>query len=412
MKGGGRPPKNAIWFELAIASLLQTESRAFGERHLDLRSFYFDVNPRAYPRNLTRTGSADIDIVAQEGDVRYNISCKFSQKDDSVMELRSTTFLSVFLQFLPAFGVGRYLGQRMEFVLATNMRLGQSVSDLLAKRPPGLVRDVAASIRRLTSNKPEATFHRQLFSYSAVDNLARTIVPLQVTIGELERRYDQSDAYRTAFARFSKNLVRTPEKGLNLLGLAQPDMALNCMANESRNHKMCIDVVIDNALCHIGNIRKIRDLLKSRGTELLTSSESIAVIEDGRIVKIRETALEGTRFSEPRICFLLSKILNDKRIVDLPQKIAVVVMVGARNILILDGSKLAPKLKATSDEMFRFHPNSLQEIRELRLGDETLREITKLCLSVGLQLSVSDADIITNSQLLGEKRDNEGPSKG
>jgi hypothetical protein len=397
LTGGGRSPKNGTWFELAVASLLQTQSWSFGERQLDLRSFRFDVNPPTFSGALTQAGyGTSTDIIAQEGDVRYNISCKFSQKEDSLLRLRSKTFLSVFLEFLPLLLASRDLGQRMEFVLATNMRFAEDISQLFRYGQSKLVQTLVIATRNLGSTQFGVEFNRELFSSSTMDNLVRKIVPLKVTIGELEHLYSQNEAYRRAFENFSKSLVRTPKVGLNLFNLTKPDVWVNCLSTESTNHGTCTEVTIDNTLCHIGNIENIRRVLISQAKALSKSSDSILIVEAEQVFERNVPAFQSQNHSELKTCSILTRGFNDRKIVALPEHIAVLVMAGTRNVLVLNGDMLAPRIKKTCDEMFRFHPNLIPEIQSLDLGEETLREITKMSLSVGIGLVVPDRDIITN----------------
>jgi hypothetical protein len=397
LTGGGRSPKNGLWFELAIASLLQTQSRSFGERQLDLKSFRFDVNPPTFSEALTQSGyGTSTDIIAQEGDVRYNVSCKFSQRENSMIRLKSKTFLSVFLEFLPLLLAGRDLGQRMEFVLATNMRFSEDISQLLGNGQSKLVQSLVIATRNLGSTRFGPEFNRELFSSLTMDSLVKKIIPLQVTIGELERLYLQDEAYRRAFENFSKSLVRTPKVGLNLFNLTKPEVWVNCHSKEPSNHGTCTEVIIDSTLCHIGNLENIRRALISRAKALAESSGSILIIQAEQVFEPNIPAFESQIHSELKTCSILTRGFNGNKIIALPEHIAVLVMAGTGNILVLDGSKLAPRIKKTSDEMFRFHPNLIPEIQALDLGEETLRQITKMSLSAGLGLVVPDGDIITS----------------
>jgi hypothetical protein len=136
--------------------------------------------------------------------------------------------------------------------------------------------------------------------------------------------------------------------------------------------------------------------LISQAKALSKSSDSILIVEAEQVFERNVPAFQSQNHSELKTCSILTRGFNDRKIVALPEHIAVLVMAGTRNVLVLNGDMLAPRIKKTCDEMFRFHPNLIPEIQSLDLGEETLREITKMSLSVGIGLVVPDRDIITN----------------
>jgi hemolysin activation/secretion protein len=77
---------------------------------------------------------------------------------------------------------------------------------------------------------------------------------------------------------------------------------------------------------------------------------------------------------------------------------ALYIVPGTLEVILIDSKRLASLIRATQDEMFRFHPKKIAELRTLELGEESLREVAKLSLNTGIQLSVTDEDIVVDSE--------------
>ena len=382
-RGGGRPPKNGLWFELAIASLLKTVPQKFGERTLDLRSFEFDINPPT-PVTPSRHFGKSPDIIAASGDLRYYVSCKFSSSEDSIIQLGSQVLRDVFEEYGTAFKFSNASGFRAEFILATNMRFAKGVQQLLIHPDLKSVRTVFSGSKRLGQH--------HLNNVAMVD-LARRIIPLQVTVRELESYVESNQVFATEFDNFSKRLVRIPRVGLNLASSIRPSFVFNCSLNGSTRHRECTDVMIDDSVCHIGKLGHIRRTLASIATDLKRSPRPFVTLVPKVVFGKNTNLFEGSSVPETRLCSLMSSVLNNRILIALPIRIGVYMVPGSRHLVLLDGTKLAPKLKETLDNESCYHPGMIPEFRRLRLGTIAMRDITKLALSVGIGLSVSDSAI-------------------
>lgn len=393
MRGGGRPPKNALWFELSVASYLKTEDVNFDAQTLDLKSCAFDVNPPPYPNRMTKVGyDKEMDITAEGMKERYNISCKFSVNEDNVIGINSRSLHEAFLEFVPALNAADSFQKRMGFLLATNMRISKTFTDLQARANPSSVSRLRSLIVGLGKKDYGSEFNESQFTKSIIAQLTRQIIAVPLRISELERLHKKSEAFRAAFGEFCKSSIRTPVVGLGLLSWLPPDMTFFC---RSKNHTFCTEAIIDGVFCHIGNLRAIIASLRKESDRLVKSRELARIIEATSMSPSwRNDGLQGNHVSHLKMCSTLTRILNDSGEVRLPNQVSAYVVPGSLDIILLDSVPLAAQLKASADSEFRFHPARVKPLGSLRLGDEALKEVTKLSLRNGMRMSVTDSDIV------------------
>ncbi len=324
------------------------------------------------------------DVIATSTDLKYYVSCKFSSSEDSIIQLGSKALRDAFEEYGTSYKISNATGFRAEFILATNMRLAQGVRQLLTH--PNL-----KNIRTVISGWEEPGRHP--VSNRALVDVATRIIPLQITVRELERYLESNGVLAEAFDNFSKRLVRIPRVGLNLASSIRPSLVFNCRLKSSTRHRECTDVIIDNALCHLGKLGSVRRTLFSIAGDLKRSPGPFITKVPELVFGKNGHLFEGSSVSETQLCSLMSSVLNNRILIALPIRIGIYMLPGSRNLVLLDGTKLAPKLKETLDDESRYRPGLIPEFRRLRLGAIAMRDITKLALSVGIGLSVSDDSI-------------------
>ncbi len=172
------------------------------------------------------------------------------------------------------------------------------------------------------------------------------------------------------------------------------EIPFNCYVGSGQVHHGCTKVVVDGIQCHFGNIEKVREALISAASAIVQSGALVSILTFKQVFRERSWVFDHTGYSEIRMCFLLSQAFNTKKVLQLPDYTGVIVLPGTRDVVVIDASKLIPRLKESCDSNFRFRPNSIQELRILNLGADTLCEVTKLAFRTRL-LSISDAEIVT-----------------
>src|SRR6266496_6330148 len=176
--------------------------------------------------------------------------------------------------------------------------------------------------------------------------------------------------------------------------MIRSEIRFNCKIGNSEDHPTCTNVVVDSVSCHFGNLEKVREALISAAKATVESGVLASILPSIQVFREDPGVFEHSEYSEPRICFLLSQAFNLKKLLQLPEYTGVIVLPGTRDVIVIDASKLIPRLKDSYDSSFRFRPNSIKELRTLKLGEDTLREVTKLAFRTRL-LSVSDQEIVT-----------------
>jgi hypothetical protein len=157
-------------------------------------------------------------------------------------------------------------------------------------------------------------------------------------------------------------------------------------------------MMVDNVLCHLGRLGPAGRNLTSKVADLKRSPHSVLKLNPKLVFGNGDHLFDDSSVSETQLCALMSSILNDRTLVALPIGIAAYMLPGSRDLVLLDGKKLAPKLKQTLDDQSRYRPSLIEELRLLGLGDIALREVTKLALSIGIGLSISDNAILTSQR--------------
>lgn len=387
---GGRQPKNATWFELSVAASLKANLYSIGEKSLNLTDYYIDVNPPAYASDLTHVGyPVSIDIIAEKGDSRYNISCKFSEKEDEVLSIQSQAFQDVFLEFVPVLKVEPLLRYHMGFALATNMRLSRSVGDFFKHPSLNESRKLSDRVKKHGKGKYKSRFNDSLFDEETLLQLVQRTAILRFSIGELESLHEKNEAFQQAFESISKSLVRTPKVGFNLIGVRPCDIIFNC---HSQTHKRCTEVVIDDLFCHFGDLKTISKRLREQVTHL--DRTIIALVPSLMLPLLNEKNLVlSDNISKFKAYSLLTKAFNNHRLLGFPEYVGFFVVPGTWDLVIFDSKSLASELKNTQDAYFRYHPDKVRDLHKLGLGPEALKEITKWAFLLGFKLKIDESDI-------------------
>ena len=393
---GGRQPKNATWFELSVAASLNTNPYSIGEKSLNLTDYYIDVNPPPYASDLTHAGyPVSIDIIAQKGDSRYNISCKFSQTDDKALTIRSQAFQDVFLEFVPVLKVERLLKYRMGFVLATNMRLSRSVEELFKHSSLDEMRKLSERVKRRGNSKYKSRFNDILFDEKTLLQLVQRIAILRFSIRELESLHETNEDFRQDFESISKFLVRTPRVGFNIIEIRPCDVIFNC---HSQTHEKCTEVVIDDLFCHFGDLKTISEHLREQATCL---DKAIVVLVLGVLSPFlnEKNLVLSENISKFKACSVLTKAFNKHRLLGFPEHVGFFIVLGTWDLVIFDSKCLSSELKKTHDAYFRYHPDKIGDLHKLGLGPEALKEITKWALLLGFGLKIDDLEIAIEEKI-------------
>jgi len=392
---GGQQPKNSTWFELNVAAYLKTKLYEMNEKSINLTEFYFDVNPPGYTKKLTGAGyPSDVDIIAEKGRKKYNISCKFSQKEDETLKLTSKAFQEVFLEFIPILKAESTLEYHMEFVLATNMRLSQGTRELLVNPSFKKIASFSEKVKRHGTKKYKSRFNADLFEDDIFLQLIKRLAVYKFNNREFEKFGKTKSKFKDAFYLFSKELVRTPQKAFGLINATSFDIIFNC---KSETHENCTEVAINNILCHFGDLSSISQELK----QIELSFNRKALVISGRMAQFLNSKdlLPSRNISKLEASKILAKAFNLYNLLELPEHFGLFIVPGTWDLVIFNSRSIAADLKKTEDSSFRFHPENLNDLSALNVGPQSLIEITKWAFLLGLNLKIDDSDICINSEI-------------
>ena len=398
---GGRQPKNATWFELSVAASLETNPYSVSETSMNLTDYYVDVNPPPYASDLTNAGyPASVDIIAQKGDSRYNISCKFSQTEEAVLSIRSPAFQDVFLEFVPVLKVERVLGYRMGFALATNMRLTQSVEELFKCSSLKLMSELAERVKKRGESKYKSRFNDNLFDEETLLSIVQRMVVLRFGVRDLESLHEANRDFKQAFESFSKSLVRTPKVGSKLIEIRQCDVIFNC---HSQIHEKCTEVVIDDLFCHFGDLKAISRRLREQAIGL---DEAAIVMASGVLSQYlsEENFVLLGEISKLKAYNILTKAFNEHRLLGFPEHLGFFIVPGTEDLLIFDYKRLSSELRKTQDQNFRYRPDKVSHLQKLGLGPKALEEVTKWALRLGFGLKIDASEIAIEEKMNSDKK--------
>ena len=392
---GGRQPKNATWFELSVAASLKINPYSIGEKSLNLTDYDIDANPPPYSSDLTHVGyPASIDIIAQKGDSKYNISCKFSQKEDEALAIRSQAFQDVLLEFVPVLRVEPLLKYRMGFALATNMRLSRSVEELFKHPSLNKMRKLSEHVKKRGKSKYKSRFNDIPFDEETLLQMVQRTAILRFRIRELESLHETNKDFQQAFESISKSLVRTPKVGFNLIEVRPCDIIFNC---HSQTHEKCTEVVIDDLFCHFGDLKPISERLREQVTHL--DKTKVALISGLMLPFLDEKNLVlSENISTFKACSVLTKALNQHKLLGFPEHLGFFIVPGTWDLVIFNSRSLASELRNTQDAYFRYHPDKVGDIHKLGLGPEASKEITKWAFLLGFKLKIDEWDIAISEE--------------
>jgi hypothetical protein len=391
--GGARAAKNAQWYELSVAAMLNAHPVKVGETSLDLTEFYFDPNHRPYSSKLTNAGySAEIDITATKSNVQYNISCKFSEDPERVLRSTSREFRKTVLEFVPLTQLDVSSSLEMNYILATSFIISKELSQR-RKWKSGRFDEVAEDVRTLGRATYKDRFNASNFNTDSIRSLLSNLHLVTFSVGDLEESHENNPEFKRAFDMLYRRLLNIPRQGLLLQDAIKSDLTILC---EISDHRKCYDTVIEDRTCHIGQLaairRKLTDILKTKPSALLFElrGSDIGLIPD-KVKSSRSISPEG-------ICRILTSILNDRHLLSLRCPYTFYVLPVTFDIIGFQAFELAQRIEATRDELKRVYPSRVGEIQCLGLSPKAIEDVTILAYSSGFGYGFPRTDIVINEE--------------
>lgn len=388
--GGAKNVKNAQWYELSVAAKLSSSAIKIGDGYLKITDFYFDPNHKSYSPEQTKAGyPAEIDITAIKANMQYNISCKFTEKPNRVLRPSSREFLEVLLEFAPIHNAEKRLNGQMNYILATNHIFG---TELLQVRNWEFSKyeQLSERIKRFGERRFGNRFNCSIFQPDALRLLLNRLCMLTFSIDELEMLHKESSEFQKAYDILSRRLLNIPRQGLCLHEVITVDFTVLC---RSKNHTECYDLLIEDRICHVGNLdairRKLERSLQKRKGELIKRISAAEIGFTPNDVASRYS------ISPNAVCRTLNVIFNKKEL--LKSRHAFYVLPVVFDILAFEAYDLAQRIKETKDEFERVHPLRVKEISALELDQKALEELTQLAYLSGFGYKLPSSDIIIDS---------------
>lgn len=386
---GARPVKNALWYELSIAAYFSSQSIRVGNLELDLKGANVDPNRRPYPKTKTAAGyPSEVDITITKLSEQYNISCKFTERSDSILKQNSHDFLKAVLELMPICNIEiEYPELHMNYFLVTNWILSKSLGE---KRNWDYSNYIKLSKDLLKLGKAEyGEINSDIFRPDKLELFIQLLTIYSISIVDLEKLQKSDPGFQKAFETLPKNLLNIPRRGLSLNQVVQPDLTVFC---DSKRHNGCCDCVLERKYCHFGHISRI----SARLNRILSKKPNALLVEiscsDLGVNPNKVSSRDG--LAPETIAHKTSLLLSNKMIMNIKYPFTFYVVPSTFEIIAFNAYELAKMIESTQDIYKRVYPFKVPELNGLNIGFKAIQEIVQLSYLKGFNYRLPQADII------------------
>ena len=381
-------PKEGIGFELHVAAALKTEPQKLDGRSLDLTEFYFNINPRTYPRGLTKAGyDVTVDITASKDNVEYLIECKSSKHRDQILDLNDSQFLKSMLEFLALEMLSEQTKWDFCYILATNYPVAKEIATLGQEGSTRQVERLRNALIGFGCKEHGETFNSGATSARRIVKVLRTLVCLELPDQYLRLKMSSDSEYRKNYETFSSRLKHL-DLTLSQDGPAQvrrfQTVSFLC---KSSSHEKCRNIPTDGMICHVGNIDSFTSELEpfrkrnETGIRMIRASQlgfSVNDVDYPRNVSTKEVS--------ESITIALNSLIGDACLL--------YIVPGTFDVLLIDKEIMVEKIKRCFDlHTLKYELDTVKEMRGL--GASLKISAARFILS-SYHLSCDEDDFISN----------------
>jgi len=279
---------------------------------------------------------------------------------------------------------------QFKYIFATNSRLKVDLS-LARDWEFSRYDELYKRVTHLGIKKFQERFNSDLFQPVHLRRLLNRLTILPFSLNELETLHKEDKDFQKAFDRLSRRLLNVPKQGFSLHEIIQTDVILFC---DSKDHKKCYDLVVDDRICHIGSLggvqRKLEKVLEKCSSQLINKISGIEIGLIPRSIESHQT------ISSEGICRILTLVLNNEQLMKSKYQFSFYVLPVTFDIIAFQAFPLAEKIGETKDQLERVYPGKIDEIQRLGLGPLAIKEITRLVYLHGFGYKLPMTDIVVD----------------
>lgn len=381
-------PKEGIGFEILTATELKTSLKGQGGKSIDLTEFDFHIKPTTYEKKITNSGyGVTVDLEARKDNFSYYIECKSSIDSNKILKINSQEFLKGILEFIALENLAENSNQKFRYLLVTNFPISKELTELTSHNNK-IIKNLQKLVIKEGSSIYGKEFKKGVVTINRLRNIITNLSILKLDESLLAYKLKNDVDYQSIYNQFAQRLKQTESNNKTDTVVISEENFID-FSCKSHDHSSCIDIVIDNTNCHIGNmenlLKKIHSAYVGINNKSLITVPAKSFDYDINSIKHHKT------LSTLDVALIISKAINAQ--LDKKENLIVYMIPGTYDLIIMNKEILCEKIKSTQQDA-KYLLDKIEEM--VGLGSYLKIKIAKMVLEETYGVIINDRNLISD----------------